>query len=127
YKALTLQEKDTDEDKTNFSLLDNNELVLNDVKKRLVSRNKSRILLHKGWRQKIDRDGNELVHLFGGNLVNENGSFFEIDGTMNVSQARYMHVETDLVFNQPMKVLESASGNENKERLTTVQSGPFNA
>src|SRR5690606_29012765 len=65
--------------------------------------------------------------LFGGNLVNENGSFFEIDGTMNVSQARYMHVETDLVFNQPMKVLESASGNENKERLTTVQSGPFNA
>jgi len=123
--------------KENLTLIDDEDYLLQDATKRLKSKINARILIHKAWRQEIAPGDTPLpVHLFGGQQINamqrrdeyslpENIDFHEVDGIIKIKQTRFMHVDTDLLFHKPMKVVDKQAGDDDDddtERLVPLRS-----
>lgn len=85
-----------------------NQLVLTDVKKRIQKN--YRLVLHKGWRQPIsDKEHAQSVHLLGGKYFGHDeaqaDNYHELDGIVRFTAGHYLHVDADLLFKKPMKIL----------------------
>lgn len=116
----------------NYVLVSNDALKLNDAKDKIQKQGTFRVILHKGWKQKISDKGlSESLRLVGGKSYSSKGSSagddmqqndtlganadvkksaYEVDGTIKVSKSRYLHVDTDLILTKPMRVLSTATG-----------------
>lgn len=111
-----------------YSQLPDNQLMLHDAKRKIQKRYP--LVLHKGWRQVItDKDHAQRVHLVGGKVFNRtsvsggadsqsnvSGQMsvgspqYEVDGTIRFIASKYLHVETDLLFRKPMKMVTAEAG-----------------
>lgn len=81
-----------------FKLVPEEELDLNDEKKRLQQNNRYRVLKHVAWRQPIgERIDAKAVVLTGGDKFDDH---FELEGTVSLSAARYLHIQTNLWLTQ---------------------------
>lgn len=82
-----------------FSLLLDNQLALQDAKKRIQKN--YHLVLHKGWRQMItDKEHAQKVHLVGGKQLSAALGEFEVDGTVRLSSGRNLNIDADLLFRQ---------------------------
>ena len=136
-RILQLPERaqSTEDDRPNFVAVPDEALQLQDAKERIKKQGSYRIVMHKGWKQKVtDKKIAEKLRLIGGknyfrssqdlgnHMDMENDTFgasadvaqnsFEVDGTLLLSKSRHLHLETDLVFTKPMKVLSPVAGFE---------------
>ncbi len=85
---------------TEFSLLLDNQLALQDAKRRIQKN--YHLVLHKGWRQMItDKEHAQKVHLIGGKQLSAALGEFEVDGTVRLSSGRNLNIDADLLFRQP--------------------------
>lgn len=121
----------------NYLAVKDSQLQLTDARERVANQGSYRIIFHKGWKQKIaDKKLAEPLRLIGGKQYesatnsydnqfgdelamaydNDMGSHldmqnsYEVDGTLRISKGRYLHIDTDLVFTRPMRVLTPATG-----------------
>lgn len=124
----------------NFILVKDENLQLKDAKERVQKQGSYRIIFHKGWKQKItSKKLAEKLRLVGGKVYTPTTSrqqpansfgdeiameqdylgsgldmeaTHEVDGTLLISKGRFLHIDADLVFTRPMKVLTPATGLE---------------
>ncbi len=77
-----------------FILLSKDQYQLGDVVKRTLAQADFRLLFHQAWRQPMDKRY-EAAHLLirGGDQFD---SHYELEGSINLSVARYLHLTTDL-------------------------------
>ena len=100
---------------TEFTKLNDNELELTEAKDSLVSRTGNRIILHTAWRQKLDENEQTSIRLLGGQAYNLKGyrsgpsEITELDGTLTISRNRFLHVKSDLIFHEPVIVLNQST------------------
>lgn len=123
-----------------FTQLSETDLQLNDAKERIQKNGNYRIIVHKAWKQKIgDKKIAEKLRLIGGkqytrtNTAHKQNTFgdsiameqteigagadvrntaYELDGTLMLSRSRHLHLDADLLFTKPMRVLSPAQGVE---------------
>lgn len=124
-----LDASSTSDEAQNYIQVNNDALQLNDAKEKIQKQGSFRIILHKGWRQRIsDKNLSDTLRLVGGKSYSSRGgsdtqlddalganadvkqSAYEVDGTIRVSKSRYLHVDTDLILTKPMRVLSTATG-----------------
>lgn len=81
-------------DEAAFILLSKDQYQLGDVVKRTLAQADFRLLFHQAWRQPMDKRY-EAAHLLirGGDQFD---SHYELEGSINLSVARYLHLTTDL-------------------------------
>ncbi|GAB2197000.1 CsiV family protein [Sessilibacter sp. MAH4] len=81
-----------------FKTVPEEELNLKEEKKRLEQNNRYRVLRHVAWRQPIgERTDAKAVVLTGGDKYDNH---FELEGTVSLSAARYLHIQTNLWLTQ---------------------------
>lgn len=132
--AHTLKSPDhqaIEEGQQNFVAVRDEALQLDDAKERIKKQGGYRIIMHKGWKQTIpEKKLSDKLRLTGGkrysrsdrNLSDYLGmeeealganidasKVSEIDGTILLSKGRYLHLDADLLFTKPMKVLSPIS------------------
>lgn len=57
-----------------------------------------RVLFHEAWRQPVkEKTEAENIIVLGGDQFNQH---FELEGSINISVSRYLHIDTNLWFNQ---------------------------
>jgi hypothetical protein len=102
---------------TDFDQLPNNQLTLGNAKKRLQQN--YRLIMHKGWRQKLaDRENAPKIHLHGGQIYNTDDE--EVDGIIKLSAGRYIHVDADLLFHKPMRIVSGTEDPNSTARFAEV-------
>ena len=86
-----------------FGQLSDGHLALLDAKRKIQKN--YHLVLHKAWRQTIsDKEHAQKVHLIGGKNFGGEGAN-EVDGILRLSSGRFLHVDADLLFRKPMKVI----------------------
>ncbi len=119
----------TSDEAQNYVQVNNDALQLNDAKDKIQKQGSFRVILHKGWKQRIsEKNLSDTLRLVGGKSYSSRGgsdiqlddalganadvkqSAYEVDGTIKISKSRYLHVDTDLILTKPMRVLSTATG-----------------
>lgn len=108
-QAMTL----VTEPNTEYSQLDDKQLLLNAAKRKI--QNNYRLILHKGWRQILTDKGHaQNVRLIGGKQYSNNdmtgempigGNQYEVDGIIRFSGGKFLHVDSDLLFRKPVTIV----------------------
>ncbi|MEX2327945.1 MAG: CsiV family protein, partial [Pseudomonadales bacterium] len=81
-----------------FELLANSERILTRMAASIHRSSRYRLLSHVAWRQPVTATGDTYpVLLQAGDRF---GDLYELDGTLTVSRARFLHVQTDLWFTE---------------------------
>lgn len=92
-----------------FVQLPEEELSLREEKEQLQNTQDFNVLLHTAWRQAIDKEDAMIpIRLKGGKVVVSssfstevpNNDTYQIDGTIALGLSRFLHLKTDLVYNQ---------------------------
>ncbi|MFT6386958.1 MAG: hypothetical protein ACJAUP_000327 [Cellvibrionaceae bacterium] len=85
----------------NFSLLPNSSHILGGFNYTLRKDNNYRVLTHQSWRQKMDSESKSpAIIISGGETINGHN---ELEGSITIYIARYLHVITDLWLTQKKK------------------------
>lgn len=90
-----------------FRTLPRNTLNLNGVARSIERSSLYTLLLHVGWLQPIPENGNSWPVLI--QAGDRYAGDYEVDGTLTVSRSRYLHVNTNLWFNQFKKKYDEES------------------
>jgi len=137
------------EHESEFVLVPPAELQLTDAKERLKAKGSYKIIAHKAWRQPIHHKNEaQAMHFTAGKSYGQESTYsssddydldeygykendeshkpstsaqFEVDGTIRLTRSQYLHVDTDLVFTKPMRVLTPAAGSQSLVKLTNVR------
>tara|TARA_R110002110_G_scaffold404606_1_gene623214 strand:+ start:258583 stop:259482 length:900 start_codon:yes stop_codon:yes gene_type:complete len=124
------------------------QLQLEDAKARIKAKGSYRIIAHKAWIQPVlnkkeaitvrlaagktyaqktssysenNYDVDEYGYKDENSMAPNPSELLEIDGTIKLIRGRYFHVDTDLIFTKPMRVLTPASGASSAVKLTNVR------
>lgn len=93
---------------TPFLVLNAEEMQLKPVASKVLRQADFRLLFHKAWRQALnDRASSEHIIILGGERFDQH---YELEGTINISVERYLHLSTDLWFST---FTSNAGGEEN--------------
>jgi hypothetical protein len=77
-----------------FTLLDPKQHQLNRIIRRILTSADYRLLFHQAWRQPIrNRNESENILIRGGDQFDNH---YELEGYINLSVERYLHIDTDL-------------------------------
>ncbi|MGH1440283.1 MAG: CsiV family protein [Cellvibrionaceae bacterium] len=119
-------------DSGNFSLRPSNTHKLGGFNYTLRKDNNYKVLTHKSWRQRMDRESKSpAIVISGGESIDGHR---ELEGTIKIHIARYLHVSTDLWLTQgkegsnltwpvvPTKPGSSSSRSSNKDNSNDVSS-----
>lgn len=101
-----------------FFLLPGQYLKLHSQSKRLQRRNAFRILFHQSWRMNVHSKEEALpIRITGGERLN---GLYELDGTIKISVARYLHLDTQLYLRE-FEALAANTGSDSTDRQTRYQ------
>lgn len=105
---LVLPEFSIDKNAPNYCLLPNEKLYLSKEESRLTKSPNYQVMLHIAWTQAIaDKWHSKPVHIAGGKNYTIEGEFAnEIEGTVTISQGKYITLNTDLFFTEPTQTIE---------------------
>jgi len=79
-----------------YRALSKKTLELQTIRKRLERSTNYRVLYHNGWRQPIiNMEQSVPILVQAGDRFDD---YYELDGTLTISLARYLHIDTDLWF-----------------------------
>lgn len=100
---LVLPEFSINDEPPNFSLLPTEKMSLNREETRLVKNQNYQVLLHIAWVQNVeDKWHSKSVHIAGGHNYTIEGELAnEVEGTVTVSQDKFINIKTDLCFTEP--------------------------
>lgn len=92
-----------------FSLVDKESLQLGETASRIQRAKDVELMLHLGWVQPgLEQSKSVPVHIYEGMLEQPAASgkagepLPKLDGTLRLSLARYLHLESDLVWREPL-------------------------
>lgn len=81
-----------------FYFLPKQDRILNKIASNISRRNNFRILFHEAWRQVVlSEKASPSVLIFGGDTFGEHS---ELEGSININVARYLHFNTNLWFSE---------------------------
>ena len=90
-----------------FTLVAQKDLKLGDAVKRIESASDVTLMLHLGWLQPgLEQKDAVAVHIYDGMLSASteslaSGTLPRLDGTLRLTLARYLHLESDLLWREP--------------------------
>lgn len=74
--------------------IDDQDAVLKEAARRLKASSEVKVYLSTGWQQAIDRDQDSIpIKIASGKQF---GDRFQLEGTLDIRRARYMHVDIDV-------------------------------
>jgi len=89
-----------------FSRLSGGALRLNSEAKRIQSAPELQLLLHEGWRQPgLSQNQAVSVRVQEGSIEDPSGqaaASYRLEGTLKLVLSRYLHINADLVYREPM-------------------------
>lgn len=94
----TEHEEKTDQNSDAFTLLPNSLKKLTNTSKKLQSNPKFRVLFHEAWQQPLSKSAEATsIVISGGNTF---GAHHELEGSIQISLSRYLHINADLWLTQ---------------------------
>lgn len=112
-----------------FTLLAKKDLKLDGAIKRIKSAGDVKLMLHLGWLQPgLEKKDAVAVHIYE-NMLNRSsqavadGTPLKLDGTLRLTLARYLHLESDLVWREPLTESQLAQDNDDSLLLESAPGG----
>lgn len=101
---LVLPEFSLEDSPTNYVLLPKDQMQLNAQEQALQNNDDYQVLLHLAWEQVIsDSWHSKPVHVYGGENYTYDGELAnELDGTIAISQGKFIQFKSDLNFTEPV-------------------------